>query len=107
MIDTVESRIVLTKEELKELLQVLNFYVIGGLSLGLVCAPVAANSGIALTRANYGLPVSTQFFTALIVILIGLMTGLLAYLVLLPAELKLIRRKLKPKLLARRLAGKK
>jgi hypothetical protein len=102
-----ESRIVVTKEELKELLQVLNYYIVGGLSLGVMCATVAANGGIIVTRTNYGLPVAPQFFTALVVMFIGLMTGLLAYLILLPAELKLIRRKLRPKILARRLSGKK
>lgn len=96
-----------SKDELKELLSVLNYYMIGGLMLGVTCATVAANSGIAFVRADYGLPVPTRVITVLIVVSIGAMTGLLAYLVLLPAELKLIRRKLRPRILARRLSGKK
>jgi hypothetical protein len=97
----------ITKEELKELLRVLNYYMIGGLMLGITCATLTANGGIAFVRTSYGLPVSPQIISIAIVISIGAMTGLLGFLVLLPAELRLARKKLKPILLARRLAGKK
>ncbi|MBI5032151.1 MAG: hypothetical protein HZB51_16595 [Chloroflexi bacterium] len=97
----------ITKEELKELLSVLNYFMIGGLMLGITCATVVAMGDIAFVRTDYGLPVPTKVITATIVILIGAMTGLVAYLILLPAELKLVRQKLSPILLARRLSGKK
>lgn len=101
------ERCMVTKEELKELLRVLNYYMIGGLTMGITCATLVAYGGIVFVRADYGLTVSTKIITATIVILIGAMTGLAAYLILLPAELKLARQKLKPIVLARRLSGKK
>ena len=97
----------ITKDELKELAKVLNYYVIAGLCLGIMVATVAVNGGVILVRSNYGLPLTTKALSAMLMILIGLMTSLSAYLVLLPAELKLARRKLRPQVLRRRLSGKK
>ena len=97
----------LTRDELKGLLNVLQFYFIAGLSLGVVCATVAVNGGIILTWASLGAWATPRMMTAVIVMLIGMVTALMAYLILLPAELKLVRRKLKPKILRRRLAGKR
>ncbi len=97
----------ITKDELKELLSVLNYYLICGVAMGIATASVAVTGGIVLTRSDYGLALSAKVLTAFIVILIGVSTGLLAFLVLLPAELRLVRRKLRPKLLAQRLSGQK
>lgn len=97
----------ITKDELKELVSVLNYYIIAGLAMGIMVATVAVNGGVVVMRGDYGLPLPVKAMSAIIMILIGVMTGLLAYLVLLPAELKLVRRKLRPKLLRRRLSGKK
>jgi hypothetical protein len=97
----------MSRDEVKALLGVLNYYLISGVGLGIASASVAVTGGIVLVRTGYGLPLSTKALTALIVVSIGILTGLLAFLVLLPAELRLVRRKLKPKLLAQRLSGKK
>ncbi len=97
----------ITKEELKELAKALNYYVIAGLCMGIMVATVAVHGGVVLVRSNFGLPLTTQALSAAIMILMCLMTSLSAYLVLLPAELKLARRKLRPQLLRRRLSGKK
>jgi hypothetical protein len=97
----------ITRDEFKELLSVLNYYIISGLALGFAVAPIAMMGGIVLVKSNYGLPLSISSLTGIIVVLIGALTGLLAYLVLLPAELRVVRRKLKPILLAKRLSGKK
>lgn len=97
----------MTKDELKELASILNYYLICGVAMGIATASVAVTGGVVLVGPNNGFPVSPRLITAGIVMAIGIMTGLLAYLVLLPAELRLVRRKLQPKLLARRLAGKK
>ena len=97
----------ITRDELKELLSVLNYYIISGLALGFAVAPIAMMGGIVLVKSNYGLPLSISSLTGITVVLIGALTGLLAYLVLLPAELRVVRRKLKPILLAKRLSGKK
>ena len=94
----------ITKAEIKELLYILNFYLLSGVSFGVVSETVAVYGGVQLVHSDYGLPFSPKALTVLIVILIGVMTGLLAYLVLLPAEIKLIRRTNKPKLLAQRLS---
>jgi len=97
----------ITREELKELLSVLNYYLIGGLMLGITSAWCAGMGGIVLVKPDAGLPISTHVITMTIIILIGAIMGLVAFLVLLPAELKLIRQKLKPLLLAQRLSGKR
>jgi hypothetical protein len=97
----------ITRDEFKELLSVLNYYIISGLALGFAVAPIAMMGGIVLVKSNYGLPLSISSLTGIILVLIGALTGLLAYLVLLPAELRVVRRKLKPILLAKRLSGKK
>jgi hypothetical protein len=97
----------ITKKELKELLSVFNYYMIGGLMLGITCATVTANSSIVFVTVDYGSPAYPKVITASIVILLGVMIGLSAYLILLPAELKLVRQKLKPILLAQRLSRKK
>jgi hypothetical protein len=97
----------MSRDEVKELLGVLNYYLISGVGLGIASASVAVTGGIVLVRTDYGLPLSAKAATALIVVSIGVLTGLLAFLVLLPAELRVVRRKLKPRLLAQRLSGKK
>ncbi len=97
----------ITKNEFKELLNVFNFYLIVGLMLGITAATIAVNGGIVFVKSTYSLPVPPRFFTAAIVMAIGLLTSLMAYLVLLPAELKIIRRRLAPKLLAQRLSRRK
>jgi hypothetical protein len=97
----------ITKDEFKELLSVLNYYLIAGLSMGIVSASVAVIGGILVVKSNYGLPLPVKAVSSIIVILIGVMTALFAYLVLLPAELRVVRRKLQPILLAKRLSGKK
>ncbi len=97
----------MTKDELKELASILNYYLICGLAMGIATSSVAMMGGILLVGPNSGFPISARVMTAGIVMGIGVLTALLAYLVLLPAELRLVRRKLKPKLLARRLSGKK
>ena len=94
----------ITKSEIKELLYILNFYLLGSAVFGIIAATIVVNGGVVLVRSDYGLPFSLKTITALIVLLIGGTTGLLAYLVLLPAELRLIRRRNKPKLLAQRLS---
>jgi hypothetical protein len=94
----------ITKDELKELLYILNFYLLGSMVFGIIAATIVVNGGVLLVRSDYGLPFSLRTITVFIVILIGGTTGLLAYLVLLPAELRLIRLRNKPKLLAKRLA---
>jgi hypothetical protein len=96
-----------TALEFKELLGVLLYYILSGLALGFAIAPIAVKGGIVLVRSSYGLPLSIQALTALIVILLGVLTALLGYIVLIPAELKIIRRRLTPILLAKRLSGKK
>jgi len=63
--------------------------------------------GMVLVRSDYGLPLSPRALTGLVVILLGVLTALMGYIVLIPAELKIIRRRLKPILLAKRLSGKK
>ncbi len=83
----------MTRDELKELLGIFSYYLIGGLALGVVAATVAVNGGIVLVRTNYGLPLPTRAVTATVVIVIGALTSVLAFLTLLPTELKLIRRK--------------
>lgn len=97
----------ITKDEVKELLYILNFYLLGSAVFWIIAATIVVNGGVLLVRSGYGLPLSLKTLTAIIVTTIGGTTGLLAYLVLLPAELRLIRRKNKPKLLAKRLSGKK
>ncbi len=94
-----------TRDELKELLGILNFYLIVGLLIGVVTAVIAINGGIVLTSHSHGAS-PAKAITASILLGIGAFTGLSAYLVLLPAELKLVRRKLRPKVLRQRLAGK-
>lgn len=94
----------ITKRELKGLVSVLNFYLLGGFSMGITAAVVASIFGSTLTRANDGMPLPSRAITAIIVILIGVATSLLAFGILLPAELKIIRRNLKPELLAQRLS---
>jgi membrane associated rhomboid family serine protease len=98
---------VLTKEELKGLLNVLQFYIIAGLMMGIVAATVAVNGGLVLTQKTVGVFATPKAMTAIIVMAIGMATALMAYAVLLPAELKLVRRKLKPEILRRRLSGRK
>lgn len=97
----------ITRDELKELVKVLNYYIIGGLSMGIMVATIATNGGVVLVKSDLGSLLSAKAASAIIVMLIALVTSLLAYLVLLPAELKLARRKLRPKLLRRRLSRKK
>ena len=97
----------ITKDELKELAKVLNYYVIAGLCMGVMVATIAVNGGVMVVRSNFGLPVPAQVISGVLVILVGLVTSLLAYLILLPAELKLARRRLRPQLLKRRLSRKK
>jgi hypothetical protein len=78
------------------------------LTLGVTAATIAVNGGIVFVKSTYGLPVPPKLITAAIVLLIGALTGLMAYVILLPAELKLIRQRAKPRLLAQRLSrGKK
>ena len=96
-----------TALEFKEMLGVLGYYLLSGIALGIVIAPIAVTGGMVLVRSDYGLPLSTQALTALIVVLLGVLTALMGYIVLIPAELKIIRRRLKPILLAKRLSGKK
>ena len=97
----------ITALEFKELLGVLLYYVLSGMALGIAIAPIAVSGGMVLVRSSYGLPLSIQTLTALVVIMLGVLTAIMGYIVLLPAELKIIRRKLKPILLAKRLSGKK
>lgn len=97
----------ITKMELKGLLYVLNFYLLGGAAVGVMAATVAVNSGISLmARSDFGISLSARAVTAIVVILIGVVTSLLGFIVLIPAELKIIRRNLRPKLLAQRLSRK-
>lgn len=96
-----------TALEFKELLRVFRYYLLSGIALGIAIAPIAINSGMVLVRSDYGLPLSARALTGLIVIVLGVLTALMGYLVLIPAELKIIRRRLKPILLANRLSGKK
>jgi hypothetical protein len=98
---------VVTREELKELLIVFQFYFLAGLVLGVMTATVAVNGGMVLTHMTFGVFATPKAMTAFIVMILGIITSLMAYVVLLPAELKLVRRKLKPELLRRRLLGKK
>ncbi len=95
------------RDGVKELLGVLNYSLISGVGQGIASAYVTVTGGVVLVRTDNGLPLSAKALTAFIVVSIGVLTGLLAFLVLLPAELRLVRRKLKPKLLAQRLSGKK
>ena len=97
----------MSRDEIKELLGVLNYYLISGVGLGIASASVAVTGGVVLVRTDDGPPLSAKALTALIVVSIEVLTGILAFLVLLPAELRLVRRKLKPQLLAQRLSGKK
>ena len=96
-----------TREELKELLIVLQFYFLAGVALGVMTATVAVNGGMVLTQMTFGVFATPKEMTAFIVMLLGVITALMAYVVLLPAELKLVRRKLKPELLRRRLSRKR
>jgi hypothetical protein len=96
-----------TREELKELLNVLQYYVIGGLAMGVAMATVAVNGGIVLTRMTFGIFTTPREMTGVIVLFLGVLTSVMAYLILLPAELRLVRKKLKPLILRRRLSGKK
>ncbi|MBI5301455.1 MAG: hypothetical protein HY868_04905 [Chloroflexi bacterium] len=97
----------IAKCEFTELLKLLNYYMVGGLTLGIAVATVVLYGGIVFFKDVDGLPMSPKFITVAIVLLIGALTGLLAFLILLPAELKLIRRQLKPKILAQRLSRRK
>jgi hypothetical protein len=92
--------------EFKELLIVLFYYTLSGMTLGLAIAPLVVFGGMGL-KSNYGLPLTNQSLTALIVILAAVLAALFLYVVLIPAELEIVRRKLKPVLLAKRLMGKK
>jgi len=95
----------ITKIELKGLLYVLNFYLLGGAVVGVLAATIAVNSGIVLlARTDFGFSLSARTVTAITILLIGIVTSLLGFIILIPAELKIIRRELKPKLLAQRLS---
>jgi hypothetical protein len=94
-----------TKYELKELLRVLNFYLLGGFSVGVAAATVAVNfGGTFLARSEFGVYLSGRAVTIITILLIGVVSCLLAFIILIPAELKIIRLEHKPKLLADRLA---
>ena len=97
----------LTALELKELFVVLTYYILSGLTLGIVIAPVVVLGGVGLVKSAYGLPLTIQSLTAIVVILLAVLIALLIYIVLIPAELIIIRRRLRPILLARRLSRKK
>ncbi len=73
--------------------------------MGVVAADVSVNGGVVLTRMDLGTFLSPRIISGLIVLLIGVTVGVLAYLALLPAELRLVRRKLRPKILRRKLMG--
>jgi hypothetical protein len=93
-----------TKCELKELLYVLNFYLLGGVTMGIAAATVVVSfGGTLLARTDFGVYLSGRTITVLTILLIGVITSLLTFIILIPAELKLIRRDLEPKLLAERL----
>ena len=95
------------RDELKELLSILRYYLLSGLAIGIASSSIAVSSGILLVRPDDGSPLSPKMITAAIVVSIGGFTGLLAFLVLLPAELKLIRKKAAAILFAQRISGKK
>jgi hypothetical protein len=95
------------RDELKELSSILNYYFICSLAMGIASSSIAVTGGILLVRSDVGMPVSPKVMTAVIVVFVGALTGVLAFLVLLPAELKLIRRKAAARLYARRISGKK
>ena len=97
----------MSQSEFKELLGILRYYLIGGLAMGIASSSVAVTGGIVLLSPIDGLLLSPRAITALIVVSIGLMTGLLAFLVLLPAELKLMRRKAAATLYAQRMSRKR
>jgi hypothetical protein len=94
----------ISKNELKELLNILNYYLLGSTIFGILAAAVLVYGGVLFVRSDSGLSLSAKTLTAIIVMLIGATTGMLAYIVLLPAELRLIRRKNRRKLLAERLS---
>ncbi len=83
----------MNRNEFVELLSILSYYLVGGLALGVISATVAVNGGVLLVAENYGLPLPAKVMTAAVIIGIGAMTGILAFLVLLPAELAMMRRK--------------
>jgi hypothetical protein len=95
------------KDEFKELLSIFRYYLLSGLAIGIASSSIAVSSGILLVRPSDGAPLSPKMVTAAIAVLIGASTGLLAFLVLLPAELKLIRKKAAAILYAQRISGKK
>ena len=97
----------MTKIEFKELLGILRYYLLGGLGMGIASSSIAVTGGIVLLNPIGGLLLSPRAVTAIIVVSIGMMTGLLAFLVLLPAELKLMRRTAAARVHAQRLSRKK
>jgi hypothetical protein len=102
-----EVKMKVTALELKELFVVLIYYILSGLTLGIAIAPVVVLGGIGLVKSVYGLPLTMQSLTAILVILLAMLIALLVYIVLIPAELVIIRRRLRPILLAKRLSRKK
>ncbi len=96
-----------TALELKELFVVLVYYILSGMTLGIAIAPIVVLGGVGLVKSAYGLPLTIQTLTAILVILLSVLIALMIYIGLIPAELKIIRRRLKPILLAKKLSGKK
>ena len=97
----------MSKNEFRDLLGILRYYLIGGLGMGIAISSLAVAGGIVLLKPIDGLLLSPRAITAMIVLLLGVMTGLLAFLVLLPAELKLMRREAAVRLYAQRMSRKR
>jgi hypothetical protein len=57
-----------TALEFKELCVILVYYLLSGMTLGIVIAPIVVLGGVGLVKSVYGLPLTIQSLTAILVI---------------------------------------